>query len=181
MTVSPTDTLRRAINELERARKVEYAHTIGDAREVNRLLGGCDPEELNLLVEQLRELQFIVRTYVPRVIGVQLTPDEAQAVHGVIVGGEYREGADPMIDRVLSRIERRNTSSAPGPASPGSGDTGAQASEMGRVAGADLTAGERRLLREVETLGEETNLGGGQGSNAEADGVAAPEHHSVRV
>ena len=56
------NAVRRARNELNRLRLIEQAHAAGDAREVTRLLAGCDPAELELLAEQLAELTFILRS-----------------------------------------------------------------------------------------------------------------------
>lgn len=102
VTVSYADTLRRAINELGRLRAIEQSSAIGDYREVGRLFSGCDPEEITLLVEALRELQFIVRTYEPPTDGLWLSPHEASAL---AVLCEPHRGKNERVDVLLARLD----------------------------------------------------------------------------
>lgn len=159
MTISFADTLRRTIYEIDRLRAIEHAHLTGDARGVEAELAGCDPQELSLLLEQLRERSFIEAS----------GPDAVNWPYWcgrLEVALEYALN-DEAIQVALATLEefRALTASAPGPAHQGSGGTGAQAEAGGRAAGADLTPGERKLVREIESLGEEQNLGGGGGAD----------------
>ena len=141
MNVDYGNVVRRARNELQRLRAIEKAHAAGDHRETERLLAGCDPAEVQLLEEQLAELTFILRS--SRLMGAESLETflEWYREFRQIDGGQgFGGGRQGTADGVAPAPEQHSVRCGPD-----------DIDESGGVA--DLSPGERALLREVRTVG----------------------------